>query len=175
MEHNNMISLLQEMAMRHRDIRHGQDDGKGKPRNSFFRQQNEEVLSLATNAAYPCMVLLASRGQFERGSAINDTVTISYLVLCQLAKDSADNDAIQQAWSESKRIGTEMIAYINDQMENHRDSEFVQGFLMDSVQWQQVGPVDNNTYGTLFSLQVKDEAYNPYQIQIDDIFPTQNI
>lgn len=172
MEHTSYTAFFESIAKSHREIKHDQPiSGFVDPtRKSFFRMNNgmEMQQAIATDVHWPALLVAPYFGRVEAGSQMDDMMTASF----EIRKDANPHDfeAIEEARSDCKRIGQEIIALLYRMMEDEGRAGPIPGFDLNTVTYDFTGPHGTGQYGCLFKFIFKNEFFNPYTFDKDAIF-----
>lgn len=175
MNNNNLVSLLTQLASKHYILRHNKPKSESDStlRNSFFYCNEQSAAYLCAGASFPCLVLLDYRGNLEYGSAVDDKMILRFEVRDQV-KDKESFAEMEQVKDRCKKIVFDIAAWMHRSFEDNPEGP-ISAFDLNTVQYSFVGPVNDNQYGCYVTFHIEDEAFNPYTIDIDEIFSDEPI
>lgn len=173
MADNKYIAFFKDSAELHKDIRHNQpaEEGSDKKRNSFFRRSKEHIFNISSDAAYPALVLMTTSGRLEHGSRVADVKTGSFIIM-QAVDDIKDMSMVDEAQEACLQIGFHIIARMNNKMEEQGKNGPVPGFDINTVRYSLTDAIDGSRVAAVFTFNYKMEAFNPYSLNLDEIFIT---
>ena len=164
MNHIGYINFFEECAKTHPDIRHEHEG-----RKSFYRTMFEEEFTFPETGSSPCLILYNYRGRLESGTAVKDTMTAGFEVRGRVS-DPTDFDAIETLKANCKRIGFDIIAKIQTEMDDEPKTGRIPGFNIESVQYSFTGVTGDAEFGCYFFFLMSDIAFNPFTFDTDATF-----
>ena len=145
---NSYVEYFPTIASEHKEI------------NDFYMMDiNEPLAALRSNIKYPALILTSLSGNFEASNLDNilDLINGGFLVIGH--PDQIDDfSGEMQLLSKMKQIGTDIIARM---LHDHMRCELltlkaIQGFNINSVSYEMLGPVFDNDYGVMYSFKLMD-------------------
>jgi len=145
---NSYVEYFRTIAREHKEI------------NDFYMMDiNEPLAALRSNIKYPALILTSLSGNFEASNLDNilDSINGGFLIIDHLDKID-DFSSEVQILSMMKQIGTDIIArMLYDYLKCEPLAiKAIQGFNINSVSYEMLGPVFDNDYGVMFSFKLTD-------------------
>lgn len=169
MTHLGLVDLFKTFAKQHRKIKHGIGG-----RVSFFRMNSEAeiVIAISNKIDYPLLSLMEVSGNFAKTGDVSNRNYVTFDIRKQVGRNG-DFDGIEAARSETKEIGDNIIALIDELCDEEGSCGPIEDFEVERVQWEFIGPINDNVYGTRYRFYFDKTAYNQYTQNLDEIFQTE--
>lgn len=166
MSYSQIIDWFRNAAKSHYLIAHDVEK-----RNAFFRINGNGERSAAAHSRidYPQLCLQSIGGSYTEAGGIFDNAVIGFEIRDRV-EDLTDYNAIEASKSKCKMIGEHILQLIEHESEDGSYCNVFGGFVITSVQWEFFGPEDHNEYGCRFRIPFRALAYNPYNVNLDEIF-----
>lgn len=153
----NKENYLKALCMAHPAVAHG-TLVDGKPRNSFFRINDEQEISSATinNIDYPCVAFISIEGRMtDQDNALTDIrhVFKNGWMFLDHVTDSVDADGkgnadrIETAYDEMFSVMEDFIKVMKDDFEVSGRCGAFENFDLNKMSYVQHGPTQQNEYG----------------------------
>jgi len=173
MNYSDLVSLFEELASSHKDLRHNEEgDYPTGKRKSFFRANGREELvqDAMTQVDYPLMEIKPLTGRYDSDNEhlVEDIITVSFEI--RMKADPYAFADIDAARDECKRIGNAIIAELHRLYLDEGHAGPIGEFDPKTVRYDYPGPVNEYEYGVIFTFTSNDFAYNISDFDLDTEF-----
>lgn len=166
----NKENYLMELCIAHPQVAHN-SIVNGKPRNSFFRSNNDEEILAATlnNINYPCVGYSALEGRITdtdsalvdiRHSFKNSWIFLMHLDWITPKTGGGYTDKIQSCYDTAFTIMEDFIRAMKIDFEENGHCGAFENFDLNKINYVQVGPILQNEYGWILYFDDEIEAFN---------------
>ena len=176
MLHNTYINLFRDIATWHHEIRHNALIGAGPERRmSFFRRESEEEMqaALVSGVHWPALMVAREFGRLNQDRGTVDDLMVGGFEIRKHVEEQNDLDAREDAKDDCKRIGLEIIAWMDNESEEKGNCGDIEGFDLDSVRYDFTDLSGFGEVGCRFAFAFRDEAFDTRNIDFENLFPGQ--
>jgi hypothetical protein len=167
--------FFEAAAKAHPKIKHHEDgvDYPSGNRISFFydKDYGQIIQALNTQIDFPILQLNPKRGYFSESGINFDEFATHRVEVLYLVDSHDDHQAIDAAYSIAEEIAKDILLLIKDEMEAKGYCSLLGNVMLNTVQYEYIGPVADRLYGYGFSVIASNEGINLITFDKDTVFP----